>query len=142
VIRILEEIQSEDNPDKFKTGHIITHKRYGYRGVIVHIDPNFQGNENWYLSNQAQPSKEQPWYFVLVDRNQQVTYVADENLKHDNSHNLVVHPMLNLFFYNYDAELKRYTRNDVPWNPGAPPDAPPPLPLPPPNFKPTNPPAL
>jgi len=113
MIRILQECQSEDNPHKFQTGNIITHKRYGYRGVIVHTDLHFQGDENWYLSNQTQPSKEQSWYFVLVDRNQQVTYVAEQ---------------------------KRYIRNDVPWNPGQPPDAPPPLP--PPNFKPPTPPSL
>ena len=140
MIRILQDCQSEDNPTKFQTGNIITHKRYGYRGVIVHTDLHFQGDENWYLSNQTQPSKEQSWYFVLVDRNQQVTYVAEQNLYHDNSGILVVHPMLKLFFFGFDAELKRYIRNDVPWNPGQPPDAPPPLP--PPNFKPPTPPSL
>ena len=140
MIRILQDCQSEDNPTKFQTGNIITHKRYGYRGVIVHTDLHFQGDENWYLSNQTQPSKEQPWYFVLVDENQQVAYVAEENLNLDSSNISIVHPMLNLFFSSYDQELNRYTRNDVPWNPGQPPDAPPPFP--PPNFKSPNPPAL
>jgi len=140
VIHILQEFQSEDNPPKFQTGDIITHKRYGYRGVIVHADLSFQGDESWYLSIQTKPSKEQPWYFVLVDGNQQVTYVAQENLKYDNSANLVVHPMLNLFFSVFNSELNQYIRNNVPWNPGKPPDAPPPLP--PPNFHPPSPPSL
>ena len=140
MIRILQECQSEDNPHKFQTGDIITHKRYKYRGVIVHIDLSFQGDETWYLSNQTQPSKQQPWYFVLVDGNQQVTYVAEENLYLDHSAIPVVHPMLNLFFSRYDAELNKYTRNDVPWSPGNPPDTPPPLP--PPNFHPPSPPSF
>jgi heat shock protein HspQ len=140
VIHILQKCQPEDNQTKFQTGDIITHKRYRYRGVIVHIVPSFQGDETWYLSNQIQPSKEQPWYFVLVDGNQQVTYVAEENLNRDQSVNPVVHPMLNLFFSGYDAELNKYTRNDVPWNPGNPPDTPPPLP--PPNFHPPSPPSF
>ena len=140
MIRILQDCQSEDNPTKFQTGNIITHKRYGYRGVIVHTDLHFQGDENWYLSNPTQPSKEQPWYFVLVDGNQQVTHVAEENLKYDNSANLVVHPMLNLFFSGFNSELNQYIRNNVPWNPGKPPDAPPPFP--PPNFQPPSPPSL
>jgi hemimethylated DNA binding protein len=106
----------------------------------VHSDPSFQGDGNWYLSNQTQPTKDQPWYFTLVDGNQQVTYVAEENLKYDNSANPIVHPMLNLFFSGYDVELKRYSRNNVPWNPGQPPDAPPPL-LPP-NFHPPSPPSF
>jgi len=137
MIRIIQEYQGEDNTLRFQAGNIITHTKYEYRGVIVHIDPTFQGDENWYLSNQTQPSKEQTWYFVLVDGNQQVTYVAEENLYHDNSGIPVVHPMLNLFFSEYNNDLKRYIRNDVPWNPGQPPDAPPPS-LPP-NFKPPGP---
>jgi len=137
MIHIIKGYQAEDNTPEFRIGDIIIHRKYRYRGVIVHIDLSFQGDENWYLSNHTQPSKEQPWYFLLVDGNQQVTYVAEENLYHENSGNLVVHPMLNLFFSNYDAKLKKYIRNDVPWNPGAPPDVPPPCP--PPNFKPPSP---
>ena len=140
MIRILQECQSEDNPHKFQTGDIITHKRYKYRGVIVHIDLSFQGDVSWYLSNKTQPTKDQPWYFVLVDANQEVTYVAEENLNHDHSGNSVVHPMLNLFFSGFNSELNQYIRNDVPWNPGKPPDAPPPLP--PPNFQPPCPPSF
>ncbi len=140
VIRVIQEYQSEDNPSKFQTGDIIRHRKYEYRGVIVHIDPIFQGEENWYLSNQTQPSKDQSWYFVLVDGNQQVTYVAEENLHPYNSANPIVHPMLNVFFSGFDSELNQYIRNDVPWNPGTPPDAPPHLP--PPNFKPPSPPSF
>jgi len=140
MIRIIQELQSKENPPKFKTGSIISHKIYGYRGVIVHIDPTFRGDENWYLSNQTQPCKDQSWNFVLVDGNQQVTYVAEENLYSDISANPVVHPMLNVFFSGFNNELNKYIRNDVPWNPGAPPDAPPPLP--PPSFQPPNPPAF
>ena len=140
MIRILQECQSEDNPHKFQTGDIVTHIKHGYRGAIVHIDLHFQGNKTWYLSNQSQPSKEQSWYFVLVDANQEVTYVAEENLFLDNCANPVVHPMLNLFFSGFNSELNKYTRNDVPWNPGQPPDAPPPLP--PPNIHPPSPPSF
>ena len=140
MIHIFKEYQWRDNPPKFQAGDIVTQKRYGYRGVIVHIDPTFQGDENWYLSNQTQPSKEQPWHFVLVDGNQQFTYVAEENLYRDHSANPVMHPMLNLFFSGFNNELNRYISNGVPWNPGAPPDAPPPLP--PPSFQPPNPPAF
>ena len=139
MIRILKKSQPGDIT-MFQIGDIITHKRYEYRGVIVYTDLHFQGDDYWYLLNTTQLNKDQPWYFVLVDGNEQVNYVVEENLKHDNSANLVVHSMLNLFFSGFDAELKRYIRNDVPWNPGQPPDAPPPLP--PPNFKPPNPPAF
>ena len=134
MIHILQEYQSENNPTRLQTGDIIPHSKYGYRGVILHIDPTFQGNENWYLSNQTKPIKKQPWYFVLVDGNQQVTYVAESNLTLDQCEKHVDHPMINLFFSGYDNELKKYIRNEVPWNPGNPPKTPPPSS--PPNFQP------
>ena len=149
MIHILQEYQSENNPTRLQTGDIITHSKYGYRGVILHIDPTFQGNENWYLSNQTKPNKKQPWYFVLVDGNQQVTYVAESNLSLDQCEKQVDHPMINLFFSGYDDELKKYIRNEVPWNPGNPPETPPPSPPPkfqppgkPPNLTPPDPPSF
>ena len=139
MIHILQEYQSENNPTRLQTGDIITHSKYGYRGVILHIDPTFQGNENWYLSNQTKPIKKQPWYFVLVDGNQQVTYVAESDLTLDQCEKQVDHPMINLFFSGYDDGLKKYIRNEVPWNPGNPPKNPPPSQ--PPSFTPPEPPS-
>ena len=139
MIRVIEEQSSDKNSPSFKTGDIIKHKKYGYRGVIVNQDSNFKGEDEWYLSNQSQPSKHQPWYFVLVDEIQQVTYVAESNLTLDNSPKEVNHPMINLFFSEYDNELKKYIRNEVPWNPGNPPETPPPGPTP--NFTPPEPPS-
>ena len=45
--------------------------------------------------------------------------------------------MLNLFFCGIDEENNRYLRNNIPFNPGSPPDA---LPPPPPNEPPPIPP--
>jgi len=149
MIRVINEQSPDRNSLSFKTGDIINHKTYGYRGVIAHKNPSFKGEEQWYLSNQSQPSKHQPWYFVLVDGNQQVTYVAESNLSLDQCEKHVDHPMINLFFSGYDDELKKYIRNEVPWNPGKPPETPPPSPPPnflppgkPPNLTPPDPPSF
>ena len=83
MIRVIEEQSPDRNSGSFKTGDIIKHKKYRYCGVIVHQDLTFKGEDEWYLSNQSQPSKHQPWYFVLVDEIQQVTYVAESNLTLD-----------------------------------------------------------
>ena len=139
MIRVINEQSPDRNSLSFKTGDIINHKTYGYRGVIVHQHSIFKGVNEWYLSNQTQPSKHQPWYFVLVDGNQQVTYVAESNLTLDQCEKHVDHPMINLFFSGYDNELKKYIRNEVPWNPGNPPDTRPPTP--PPSFTPPEPPS-
>ena len=74
MIHVIKWQPSEENLLPLETGEIISHKRYGYRGVIVHKDNKFQGDEKWYLSNQTQPSKHQPWYFVLIDNNQHYFY--------------------------------------------------------------------
>ena len=120
-----------DTP-KFSPGEVVHHIRYGYRGLIVDFDTTCQADGDWYKTNQTQPDKNQPWYHVLVDGQQQVTYVAQSNLQSDTSGAHVVHPMLNLFFSGHDESTNRYLRNEVPWNPGQPPDAPPPLPPEPP----------
>lgn len=123
----------------FQPGQVIVHRRYDYRGVIVAFDSSCQAPEAWYQSNQTQPDRNQPWHHVLVDGTHETTYVAQSNLKLDLSGDPVVHPMLNLFFHGIDEENNQYLRNDVPWNPGQPPDAPPPLP---PSAPPPSPPGI
>ena len=125
MINLSEGFSPSTESPKFEPGDIIEHIRYGYRGVVVHFDTTCQAPEDWYQSNQTQPDREQPWYHVLVDGNQQVTYVAQSNLQADQSNQQVVHGMINLFFSDYDIENHKYIRNHVPWNPGKPPDAPP-----------------
>ena len=137
MINLSEGYAPSSQPARFKPGLVIRHRRYHYRGVIVDMDQSCQAPQDWYISNQTQPDKEQPWYHVLVDGNQQVTYVAESNLQHDQTGQPIVHPMLNLFFSGYDEENNIYKRNQVPWNPGKPPDAPPPSP--PPDFTPPPP---
>lgn len=124
---------------KFKPGQIVAHLKYSYRGLVVESDEFCQADEIWYQSNQTQPEREQPWYHLLVDGNQHVTYVAQSNLELDLSGEPIVHPMLNLFFYGIDEENNQYLRNNIPFNPGSPPDA---LPPPPPNEPPPTPPSI
>jgi len=130
MINLNEGYTPEEKPFIFSSGQIVSHLSYGYRGLIVDSDSICKAPEAWYQSNATQPEKIQPWYHVLVDGTHEVTYVAQSNLELDHSGAPVVHPMLNLFFSGLDEMENRYLRNDVPWNPGQPPDAPPPLPPP------------
>ena len=107
--------------------------------LIVDFDHSCEAEQEWYQSNQTQPEQAQPWYHLLVDGNQHVTYVAQSNLQPDQTGRPVVHPLLNLFFYGLDEGENRYLRNDVPFDPGKPPDA---LPPPPPEDIPPLPPNL
>ena len=124
---------------KFKEGDVIEHCLYKYRGLVVEIDSTCQAEDAWYQSSQTKPDRNQAWYHILVDGNQQVTYVAESNIDLDQSGNPIVHPLLNLFFYGVDEKNNKYLRNDIPFNPGKPPDAlPPPPPEDIPPLPPTN----
>jgi heat shock protein HspQ len=98
---------------KFLPGDLVRHVRYHYRGVVVAHDPKCLAEENWYLSNNTQPGRNQPWYHVLVHESGSITYPAESSLALDESGEEIVHPLLDQFFSEF--EEGRYKRNDVPW---------------------------
>jgi len=97
----------------FDPGELVCHRRYGYRGVVVHRDDFCQADEQWYSKNQTQPDRDQPWYNVLVDGTSSCTYAASENLVADASGLAISHPLLQHFFSAFKDG--RYTRNAEPW---------------------------
>ncbi|HQP10629.1 MAG TPA: heat shock protein HspQ [Candidatus Omnitrophota bacterium] len=97
----------------FKPGECVVHARYGYRGIVVEVDPECQATDSWYYSNQTQPSRYQAWYHVLVHGSDQVTYVAQDHLVQDPSLEKVDHVLLSHFFTK--DKKGRYVRNDNPW---------------------------
>ena len=82
----------------FSLGQVVGHLKYGYRGVIIDVDPFFQGSEQWYTQTAVtRPAKGRPWYHVLVDEHEYETYVAEEHLFADDSDSPVIHPDLDDF---------------------------------------------
>ncbi|GBF29685.1 heat shock protein HspQ [bacterium MnTg03] len=95
---------------KFSVGELIHHRLFGYRGVIIDVDQNFQASEEWYEAvAKSRPPKNRPWYHVLVHQSEQSTYVAEQNLEPDDSVDPIDHPMLENFFSKFDNG--RYIRN-------------------------------
>lgn len=83
----------------FNVGQVIHHRLFDYRGVIVDVDSEFQGTEEWYRQVAAsRPPKDKPWYRVLVHDSAGITYVAERNLEPDNSGEPVNHPHVPLYF--------------------------------------------
>jgi len=113
MIRNAQQPPPESPKRAFTPGQIIKHRRYGYRGVIVEVDPQCQATEQWYQKNQTQPSRDQPWYHVFVDGSNGATYPAQENLMPDTTGQPIEHPLLEYFFSRF--EDGRYIRNDRPW---------------------------
>lgn len=100
---------------RFEPGQLVVHRRYGYRGVVVAFDNTCEAEDNWYMANQTQPSREQPWYHVLVHESEQITYAAQTSLQADDSDQQISHPLVEHFFSAFNDGL--YLRNDEAWPP-------------------------
>ena len=97
---IISEAKESVAPNaKFAVGQIVRHKLFGYRGVIVDVDPAFRGTDDWYdHMARTRPPKDQPWYHVIVHDAEHWTYVAERNLEADDSNDPVSHPDLSRHF--------------------------------------------
>ena len=99
------------NVYRYTIGQIIHHRHYDYRGVIVETDGECRANDAWYRHNRTQPTRDQPWYHVLVDGGNE-TYVAEENLELDARGEKVKHPLLDKMFPTfYDGRYYRQSFN-------------------------------
>ena len=96
-------------------GDIVEHIRYGYRGLVVAANLTCQADDQWYQTNITQPPKNQPWYHVLVDNSENVTYAAQTNLTRSNSEDPINHALIKVFFEAFVPNEHRYIRNDTPW---------------------------
>ncbi|MGH8615133.1 MAG: heat shock protein HspQ [Gammaproteobacteria bacterium] len=84
---------------KFTVGQLVSHKLFTYRGVIVDVDPEYLGSEQWYEQvARSQPPKDRPWYHVLVHDAAHNTYVAERNLEPDPSGAPINHPLITVYF--------------------------------------------
>lgn len=103
--------KSDITTTRFAVGDVIQHRLFDYRGVIVDVDPEFQGSERWYETvAKSRPPKDKPWYHVLVHEATHMTYVAERNLEPDDSGDPVVHPLLRHYFDR--VEKGRYLSNE------------------------------
>jgi len=88
---------------KFTVGQLVHHKLFDYRGVIVDVDPSFQGSEEWYSQMALSlPPKDQPWYHVLVHESIHRTYVAERNLETDIDTTPIEHPEIDDYFEKFE----------------------------------------
>lgn len=97
---------------KFFIGQIIFHKHFQYRGVIIDVDPEFAGTEEWYEEMaQSRPPKNEPWYHVLVHDSDHETYVAEQNILEATEPMPINHPLVNTFFSRFNNG--HYMNNEI-----------------------------
>ena len=96
---------------RFAVGEIVHHIKFDYRGVVVDVDPVFQGTEEWYEAvAKSRPPKDQPWYHVLVDGATHGTYVAEPHLEPDDSGDQISHPAVSRYFDAFaDGRYSRHS---------------------------------
>jgi heat shock protein HspQ len=88
---------------RFAVGDLVHHRLFDYRGVVVDVDPTFQGTEDWYEAMaRSRPPKDRPWYHVLVNGASHMTYVAERNLQKDTTGQPISHPLLDRFFAGFE----------------------------------------
>ncbi len=93
---------------RFGIGQLVHHRLFGYRGVVIDVDPEFRGSEIWYRQMaRTRPPKDRPWYHVLVHDAEHRTYVAERNLEPDPSPGPVAHPQLDRYFAAFDGRVYR-----------------------------------
>lgn len=116
MIQINPSFSGDDLPDStplFEPGQIVRHLRYGYRGLIVAVDPYCKAPPDWYMANKTQPDRRQPWYHVLVDGTSTVTYPAEVNLAPADDCTQIRHPLVTAYFSEFVNG--RYVRNEAEW---------------------------
>ena len=89
---------------KFAVGDVIEHRLFGYRGVVVDVDPQFRATDDWYETMaKSRPPKDKPWYHVLVDAATHSTYVAERNLAAAELALPVRHPLIEQLFDRFEG---------------------------------------
>ncbi|MDA1131959.1 MAG: heat shock protein HspQ [Proteobacteria bacterium] len=87
---------------QFGVGQIVKHVLLEYVGVVVDVDAEFSGTDDWYdRMARTRPPKDAPWYHVLVEDADHMTYVAERNLTSLDEVRPIRHPMLNEYFRDF-----------------------------------------
>ncbi len=87
---------------RFGVGQVVQHTLFGYRGVIIDVDATFQGTDEWYNKmTSGSPSKDKPWYLLLVHGSVHHAYAAESQLESDQSNEAIEHPELDHFFDDF-----------------------------------------
>ena len=90
---------------KFNIGGIVIHKRHGYRAVIVDCDALFQASGRYNpQSARREFSRRNPWYRLLVDESNQMTYVEECHLELDSNQELVSNPNIVYYFTQHQGD--------------------------------------
>jgi len=91
---------------RFRIGDVVQHALFGYRGVIVDVDPAHGGEGAFSDAAMEERSRGSgPWYHVLVHARNHATYVAEKHLHLDATGDPIVHRLLARYFKGFKDGL-------------------------------------
>jgi len=95
---------------RFNIGEIVIHKRQGYRGVVIDIDPLFQASGEYNPRNHRREfAKRNPWYRILVDSSSQMTYVEETMITKDLSEKNIENPNIDRYLTEKNGQYNATT---------------------------------
>ncbi|MCK4843138.1 MAG: heat shock protein HspQ [Methylococcales bacterium] len=90
----------------FFIGQIIQHKLFNYKGIVVDVDFQYSGTDDWYDNvAHSRPAKAQPWYKVLVNDAMHQTYVAEQNLSISSTQTEINNPLTSAYFTKAEGNV-------------------------------------
>lgn len=66
---------------KYHIGQVLRHRKHPFRGVVFDVDAMFSNTEDWYqaIPEDARPSRNQPFYHLLAENDQAITWPMSRN---------------------------------------------------------------
>lgn len=98
-----------NNVAKFNIGDLVLHIKQGYRAVVVDVDPLFQASGRYNpQAVKREFATRHPWYRLLVDESNQMTYVEEHLLVCDQSIQSIDNPQVESYLV---MQRGKYCRN-------------------------------
>lgn len=87
---------------KFALGQVVHHQELGCHAVIIDVDPIFLGDGETAstMVRKGEPL-DRPWYHVLINGREHVSYVSEASIEPDPSGAPIAHPAVDLFFREF-----------------------------------------
>lgn len=83
---------------KYSIGQVIRHNKQNYRGVIIDVDYSFQPQGiHSPIMIKKNIATEHPWYRILVDNSNHITYVKESLLDIAEDPEPICHPELAIY---------------------------------------------
>jgi heat shock protein HspQ len=87
-----------DKIAQFNIGDIVVHKNSRYRAIVVDVDPLFQASGQYNpQAHKHEFATRNPWYRLLVDDSNQITYVEECLLIADTSQMPINNPHIGIY---------------------------------------------